>query len=61
VVKNIPFWVLLHKKTKKAEIFASTKDFSFLIFIGFYPVCFLLKITVAVSFKKWDKSQTVFS
>jgi len=53
--------VLLHKKTKKAEVIVSTKDFSFLILIGFYSVCFLLKIAVAVSLKKWDKSQTVFS
>ena len=49
----------LDKKTKKLK--SLTEDFSFLIFIGFYSVCFLLKITVAVSFKKWDKSQTVFS
>ena len=37
------------------------KDFSFLIFIGFYQICFLLKTVIAVSLKKSRKRKTMFS
>ena len=49
------FGIGVFKKTKKAKILIMTKDFSFLILLRFYLLCFLMKTAVAIPLKKSRK------